>query len=405
MPTVYLHLGMPKTGTTFIQYCLRRNNELLRSYGYDFVRTKHRFDNISYLRNAHFLVPETVDEQGNPLSEEDLKIYKYVLKRVVASARKFGNAIISDEMLWIRDNAYFKRFKKDMDKREIDLKVIVYLRRQDTFVESYWGQTVKIDNKASFEEYLEFIQVENPDYLHLNYKKRLAKFEKIFGFDNMIVRVYERGQFGGRNKNLVSDFLEAVGLGDKIDETKDFEDYDNPDAGAVNYSIGGIYIETKRLLNQNYQFRTKNNFAVEILYKIMQKDPDYNRTRTSVFTYEQRLKFLEGFAKTNKAVADKYLGGNGGSLFKDEIVDKGETPYDFSKEELVKLCSQVITHLQRKLTATEERLDRYIEAYAEKKDIIKEQNSLIKKQQKTIDWVTTPFLKKVIRKLKNMFKG
>ena len=127
----------------------------------------------------------------------------------------------------------------------------------------------------------------------------------------------------------------------------------------------------------------------------------------TVFAAETESEGLQEFTEAEEE-EENYMTGDASMdnpLNQDEIVDKGETPYDFSKEELVKLCSQVITHLQRKLTATEERLDRYIEAYAEKKDIIKEQNSLIKKQQKTIEWVTTPFLKKVIRKLKNMFKG
>lgn len=34
MATVYLHIGMPKTGTTFIQKTLRKNNGILKKQGY-----------------------------------------------------------------------------------------------------------------------------------------------------------------------------------------------------------------------------------------------------------------------------------------------------------------------------------------------------------------------------------
>lgn len=406
MPTVYLHIGMPKTGTTFVQFLLRKNNAVLRKHGYDYVRTRYKFSNISNLRNAHFLIPEQMDENKNPLPDKDREIYKLVLPRVIASAKKFGNAIISDELLWLRENVPFKQFKDALNKKGIDLKVIVYLRRQDTFIESYWGQLVKINVKLPFKDYA---SLEHQDYLKLDFEKRLAYLEDIFGFENMIVRVYEREQFAGKNKNLVSDFLEAIGLGDKIDETTDFEGFNNPEFSSVNYSLGGIYLETKRLLNQVSTFHTKNNFVVEMLYNLMQKDENPDRTKTKIFTYSERLEFMKRYEASNQAVADKYL--NGGSLYKEKIKNDNSEDASYTIEEITKICAQIIAAQHKELAATKKSLektqakaDKLKERYIEQKLTIKELKKTVKHQQSTINWITTSFPKKVVRKLKNTFK-
>ena len=55
MKTVYLHIGMPKTGTTALQMFLPLNEEALSQNGFSYPLMPFEFENIGKRRNAHFL--------------------------------------------------------------------------------------------------------------------------------------------------------------------------------------------------------------------------------------------------------------------------------------------------------------------------------------------------------------
>jgi hypothetical protein len=64
MTTLYLHIGMPKTGTTAIQNFLTDNAEALKKYGICYPDLGFRYPSIGIPRNAHFLIAPYIDENG-----------------------------------------------------------------------------------------------------------------------------------------------------------------------------------------------------------------------------------------------------------------------------------------------------------------------------------------------------
>ncbi|MCH5202075.1 MAG: hypothetical protein J1F17_02605 [Oscillospiraceae bacterium] len=405
MKTIYLHIGMPKTGTTFLQKSLFDNSDVLKKYGYDYPDMGIEFTNVAKHRNAHFLAsPLAYQLEVDKIDTLD-SVYEEGLAKIKEIIQKTDNIILSDEMIWVWGGEYLERFKKDMDECNCVIKVIVYLRRQDTFIQSYWSQLVKVAmTKRAFSA---FTTDEKTDYYRLHFDKGMEYFANIFGEENMIVRVYEKGQFGGRYSNLLSDFLETVGLGE-IDENKEFvfNVSKKNKSDIVNFSLNGIYTHTKRLLNRNPYFCDKSNFSIYRLYEMsLEDDNPKNIAAENLMTYENKLEYLKKFEKGNKAVADKYLGGNGGSLFKAEIVNNDNVYAKYTGVEVIDVCSEFIKREHEDYLAKCEELKDMKSINSALQKEVTMLNNQVKKQQSTIDWLSASLPKKVSRKVKRIFKS
>ena len=66
MRTIYLHIGMPKTGTSAIQYFLSANQALLEEKGLIYRQMPWHYPGHTDRRNAHFLTGSIRDQNGAP---------------------------------------------------------------------------------------------------------------------------------------------------------------------------------------------------------------------------------------------------------------------------------------------------------------------------------------------------
>ena len=83
MKTLYLHIGMPKTGTTSIQTFCELNRELLKEMGYWYPESIHKYKNVSIRRNGHFLVGQCKDSEGKRLCQLDVPVAEGIPYEVV----------------------------------------------------------------------------------------------------------------------------------------------------------------------------------------------------------------------------------------------------------------------------------------------------------------------------------
>lgn len=377
MATVYLHIGMPKTGTSHIQNFLWTNDEVLREKGYVYPKFKS-FPGIGKARNGYFLRNQLKDPlTGKRDPEKEKEIYNQSFDEISELSQTYDKIILSEEGIWDTPTFSWTKYKKEIDSRDLDTKIIVYLRRQDLFIESYWSQKVKETSVLTFNEY---INKKKYSKLRLNYYTRLCEISDVVGKENIIVRVYEKDQYEGKEKNLTSDFLNVIGL--KLDDS-----FIMPER-VFNPSLSGIYVEVKRILNYNPTYKIPKSFVVPLLYQTMIDNSDMSDFKSSkYFAKEQQIEFLNQFAQENSLVAKEYLGRENGELFLEKIENNNDESVKYSSKDLVSICGQVI-EIQR---------NNYEEHIAELKDVIK-------RQQSTINWVTTSFPKKVTRKLKRIFK-
>ena len=118
-------------------------------------------------------------------------------------------------------------------------------------------------------------------------------------------------------------------------------------------------------------------------------------TMSSGIYYEpgQQQKLMSRFEEGNEKVARDYLGREDGKLFLDPIDDSGHALPEYTTEELLDVCGDLLVYQQK-----------YFEKkMAKLKDSIAKKDADLARKQKVIDWETRPFSKKVTQKLKKMF--
>jgi hypothetical protein len=139
---LYLHVGLPKSGTTFLQALLARNRGRLKENGfiYPFIRREGMFHAAVELRQQHArwgLTPELIDGTWDQL-----------LSRVRAFG---GDGIISHEVLAGASPQHVARVVADT--ADLELHVVVTARDIARQVAAYWQETVKNGRRSSFEEF------------------------------------------------------------------------------------------------------------------------------------------------------------------------------------------------------------------------------------------------------------
>lgn len=321
MATVYLHIGLHKTGTTALQYFLWQNNEVLNQHGICFPDFGLRYPNANFRRNGHFLI---APGQGDP--KEKLwpgRDFDSTLDKVSELSETYGRIILSDEAIWQRSGFQGDRFwptvKESFDKRGLQVKIIVYLRRQDLWVQSFWKQKVKVGSSRSFENFTK--RISNTDYYPLDFAAYLDRLSGIFGKESLIVRVYEKGQYAGPEHNLHSDFLDIFGLTLKDGFTIAKE--------VCNTSLDGSSIELRRILNGIPVPNEKDHILSDCFTEILKADRfTHPQSSYTLFADGAQRAFLESYAASNARVAREYLGREDGVLFYDELKELPEGSSD-----------------------------------------------------------------------------
>ncbi len=194
MKTLFLHIGMPKSATTSIQKFLEKNREVLLTHNFSYpdVLVKYRWADPR--RNGHFLLEHyTVNKESKDWEKYQAN-YENGISTILKAFETVDNVILSDEGLWLAKylKKILKEFKSTLDKHNIELKIIVYLRRQDLWITSLWNQKIK-ENRYNMTAD-EFIEKRTPR-LHLDYSKRLKTVEKAVDISNIFVREFDKNVF------------------------------------------------------------------------------------------------------------------------------------------------------------------------------------------------------------------
>lgn len=385
MAELYLHIGMPKTGTSYIQSFLSLNPEPLSKSGCVYPDFGVYFERTGKLRNAHFLAAQIFDETGERDKAAEKKLFDNCFDTISQLALNNEKIVISDECLWNSAERYggddfWLRIREESVKRGLELKIIVYLRRQDLFMQSFWAQHVKEFSTLSFEDYSK----KRMNKIRLDYAERLDRLSDCLGKENIIVRVYEKQQFAGARHNLISDFFDAIG----VELTEEYQKPEKP----VNASLSGIYLETKRLMNRFPEYREKANYLSRLLKEAQENNggtASYNNIQ--LFSYDELVEYLSKYQQTNRQVAQRYLGREDGVLFRDEIKKEKDSPKaNYSLNDCLQVMRQVLTLQEQK--------------NQENNLLIAQLKATVKQQESTINWISASFPKKVLRKIKNTFR-
>ncbi len=346
MGTVYLGIGTPKTGTTAIQTFLRENEGTLNRQGYCFPDFTSEFgkDKRYKNRNGHFLI----FNEGNVVQYDEAEVQAKAFRMLTDLADKYDNILLSDEEIWkigTRREGFWKKTVEDFREIGCELKVIVYLRRQDLFIQSLYNQNVKSRFVMRTENFEEYMTTEAFLNYPLDYFKYLSDIAENVGKENLIVRPYERGQFEGDEHSIFSDFLKYIGLVLTEEYTKE--------TVRINLGLRGNFLEIKRILNGVPEYIELKDFMKDAIVSASNSTArDDIHQNTSLFTYEQQVAFMEKYQESNRMTAETFLGRKDGKLFYDPIEELPlwKVDQDVMYRDLILLFTEVLCRQQREIT-------------------------------------------------------
>ena len=206
MATLYLHIGMHKTGTTAIQRFCAENRRALIKRGYCYPLIFRKYKDVGILQNGHFLIASEQNEEGKFKSPEGEKEWRRRIAYIIRLFQRYPNVILSDERISIAAKrqcpGVWMNLKEQLDRHKINIKVIIYLRRQDQYLFSFWAQRIKVHSLAASRLTWADVPTKFLKQTELDYYAILERVSACFGKENIIVRIYDRVRFiGGDNRS------------------------------------------------------------------------------------------------------------------------------------------------------------------------------------------------------------
>lgn len=292
---------MGKTGTTSIQLALLKNREQLGQHGF---LVEIGQDTIAEMvkKNVSWHSIEGLDVGIDAIKR---KLTRSGLNNLVWSWESFSTHLVTSHP----EN--LQRLKRGFPGASF--KIIVYLRRQDLWLQSAYPQWAIKDKQEegpvlSFREWydqfrqggLRWWRPEDLDYYAL-----LTAWGKVFGRDNLIIRVFETDQLEGGD--VVFDFFEHSGV-PQIEYDTQIERVNQ----TWNMELLWIVAKYNSLFPEAYA-------PEELLLYLADasSDPFFKAAGLTRFRVPQEIAFdvLSECEAGNRAVAMEFLGRDNGVLF------------------------------------------------------------------------------------------
>ena len=282
MKTLYLHIGTPKTATTAIRDFLDANRDALS------------------VLSVSSLVPARLPGAAGYLSTST-RVLETTRDAVLGAFESHDVAVASDETLWVHaasgDESLWEGWAAHAREHAYALKIIVYLRRQDSCAASLYAQDVKAS--ACTQDFRAWLSGHRS--VMLDYASGLEVISRHVPADDVIVRVFERRAFEGPGGTIVSDFLDCLGI--ELDDRFAIP----PRFGNTSLSLNLCAL--KRLANQSLGgYESRDPFfrrAAIVCSRI--SPPTSGAKAAALFSGDEAARFLACFDEGNAAVARDYL--------------------------------------------------------------------------------------------------
>ena len=280
--TLYLHIGLRKTGTTSLQKILHQNAEIIRAHGINYVsrvaglpveeENAHHFLAHGLLNKRHRYTPK--------VDFSELDAHASALRDEICSVEGV-NVISSEDFSRLEDYSVFKLAEYFSG---VDVKILIYLRRQDAWIDSLYGQMLKVGRDLSIDQLIDF------EERSIDIPKFLLPWENAFGSENIIIRIYE----GEAKNNIWEDFCSAVG----VDSAK----------GCVEK----MPIANKSLSYQSTKFLNllgdaEANKSLRPIFENMEMEMP-NSQELKFLDNEKAISIMARYEISNNKIANKYLG-------------------------------------------------------------------------------------------------
>ncbi|MBZ0294054.1 MAG: hypothetical protein K8L99_15945 [Anaerolineae bacterium] len=340
---LYIHIGYPKTATSAIQMGLYQNTTELQQYGYFYPFT-------GLVGVGKHALANDLQDVPDPLNHSRIQrlfneIHGTAMNKIIISSERFASFSPQEIATLKTLCAGFEVF------------IIVYLRRQDEFLQSLWSQKAKSGKQpqsfvnwvnallAAPDYNLRLVNAElsatrfSPDYQHI-----LQRWAQAFGSDHILVRPFERSQL---HANILVDFLQTCGMEDTAWV---------PDAPQVNITPSLKTTEILRVLGEKVRSSLSEQASrynsYRTAFSVMRNQADtmgWNKEKPNYITRDLHEHIMAHFEVSNHAVAATYLERD--QLFTEPFREKTVSAFSFNQVsgvEIIELMQPAIDKMIRK---------------------------------------------------------
>lgn len=340
---LYAHIGASKTGSTAIQEFFDVNRKVLADNKVVLYPNLRQGDPLD---GGHWVWMQ-------PLFKEPESTWVARFQRVKNFCEDGGLKKVVVSMETPANKKYRQGLKSVRDSLGFNVKIVIYIRRQDLWLESSWKQwACKSDLYVDFEDYVKHVL--KGEYLpgleeRLEYYDVLKEWEDIFGPENIIVRVYEKEHMP---YGVLSDFFFVLGLGEQIRKLN-LDVHSKPNPG-FSRELLALQRLCRRLCSGPHDLHLTNMFYALLNESYFQKPhSNYN-----LMSRDLRQEVLDHFAEQNAAVAREYLGNLDGQLFKNYCVENFDDaePYELTMQDSLPILIDMIDSLYKNRQADSRRI-------------------------------------------------
>jgi len=343
MPSIKLliHIGLHKTGTSAIQSFLLDNRAALLDQGLLYPLDLEEWGNHNPLA-WHLMDPRYMPTHGDFYRELSTPAHWQKLHKE-ASERQTDRVILSGE-----DFSLISRPQQLAELLErYDTRIIVYLRRQDQYLQSIYNQDVKNYEFMRCERFEEFVLDHRLAEI-LHYDIFLERWGAAFGKENIDVAIYDRRHL---RHGLIPDFASRAGI--------DLREGMPVRHEAVNTRLPDGALEVKRILNRLKVNEPQHRILLDALMNtpLAQHRSESVLAEHSMMSMHRQREFLQQFRQGNHAVARDYLGvdvdpfsepgdGNGHERQSHAALPESET---LMEDLVAPMIQNLLMHLERLL--------------------------------------------------------
>ena len=320
MKKLIYHIGTYKTGSTSLQYFLINNHKHFENLGMGVFVPKEAYpnplsqkpalrklegpDHTGAFLNRHIQLDDptnyikTFGEDGYNMSVNSDRINMAAFKNYFA---KHDSVIVSKEGTYMMGLDFWIKFRQLMAELGIsEVQFVLYIRRQDQYIDSYYRETVKPDFSA-----LDMNGVFEKPKNDFDYYAAVSRLEQVFGEGCVILRRY--GPDYLVNGDIRQDFCSALNIPWKSDF--DIGKNKNP---SYSYDL----TEVKRIANLAPSYNSGVNFLRKDCDQCIPVTRDH--PNEALFSSEDTRRLMALYADGNRILSERFF--NGEPLF-DEVED------------------------------------------------------------------------------------
>ncbi|WP_156029483.1 hypothetical protein [Archaeoglobus fulgidus] len=209
---------------------------------------------------------------------------------------------MSSEEFFFTDPNDFSGLILDYD---YNVYILIYLRRQDLWMESAYKQTVKSLKRRNHIHF--YIACQN-NIKFLDYYLLINCWKQAFPEAEIIVRIYDRKLFP--EGNVILDFLQALGI--DMPEAREYKIEANP-------SLSHLSTLVMRRINEELNLSPQDRWKV--VNYLLELDRREGSILKTFFTLEERIKFLEQFRESNEKLFREYFGTKNQFVLSEEEIE------------------------------------------------------------------------------------